>query len=303
MTLQHAYLLALIGCSSSEPAVCGNGVVESGEQCDRGVQNGMLNIPCSSECKSVSVKVVQMGVTWAFQLVDTKDPIPGYVAPGCSNFGATRAHVVFDGPSPSDKRVDCSRYGLKYPTCLPGATGQECDPMPSAGMYSATVTLEDANGKALTTGVSSPKKMVVAGPEVTFPIAFQKSDFPAQDYTGRLDFRPAWGAAMAGCSEASPKVTSESVLLVRDSEQVPVAGMTKDGLKLDGTAGACFLPKGGLENYQSIDNLPWGRYRLTLFSQGKLYCTSVPVFVNPGKYNSTYDILVPSYNADAGVCP
>src|SRR5689334_22077487 len=94
------------GCGSSGP-MCGNGIIEAGEQCDRGPLNGTTGQSCSKDCKSVSVNLVQLSVTWGVDLIGKGDPVPGYTSPGCSNFGATKAHVIIEGPSPTDKVVDC----------------------------------------------------------------------------------------------------------------------------------------------------------------------------------------------------
>lgn len=39
--------------ASSAPAVCGNSVVDAGEECDMGAQNGAVGLSCSTDCKNV----------------------------------------------------------------------------------------------------------------------------------------------------------------------------------------------------------------------------------------------------------
>jgi hypothetical protein len=298
--------LALVAGCGSGPAVCGNGIVEVGEDCDKGSQNGVVGVNCSANCKSVSTKQTQMSISWAIDLVGKGDPIPGYTTPGCSNFGATKAHVIIDGPSPSDKVVDCSRYVLKYPTCLTLDTdmGEQCDMHPDPGPYQATVTLLRDDMTAITNAVSTPMINVVPGPEVPFPITFQMTDFLKQDYTGTLDFLAGWGAPKTNCMSANPMVTKEGIILRDAATDMIVMGMTTKGTKLDGTPGSCFSSDMINMLYEEVDNLPWGRYNLSIFDPNGPFCAKVPVFVNPGMFNTTFNVTVPMYtppSMDAGV--
>ncbi len=292
-------LMVLAAGCGGKAAVCGDGVIDPGEDCDLGGKNGLPGFACSKACKSVSVNLVNMSVTWTFNLLGSGEPVPGYQAPGCSNFGATKAHVIIEGPSPTEKIVDCTRYTLKYPTCLTGGDGgEQCDMMPEPGKYQATVTLERDDGTAVTTSVSTMGMTVNAGPEVGFTIAYQMEDFLKQDYTGTLDFHASWGAPKKACKDAG--ITDEYVVLTADGAMGPVHTMTKLGTKTDGSApGACFTSDMITNTYEQVDGLPWGRYHLAVYSMTPSYCTSVPVFVNPGMFNSTYEIVVPPYTAPA----
>jgi len=302
--LTGAFIVSLMGFATGcggKAAVCGDGVVDPGEDCDRGAQNGQPGINCSKDCKSVSVNLVNMGVTWSFDLIGKGEPVPGYQPPGCSNFGATKAHVIIDGPSPSDKIVECTRYTLKYPTCLNTGTdaGEQCDMMPDPGDYKFTVQLLRDDLTAVTNSISTEMMAVNPGPEVDFAVSFQMQDFLVQDFKGTLDFHASWGAPGQGCKGVNPPVTQESILLIPDKLMMPIQGMTKLGTKLDGTPGACFTSDNISNTYEEIDNLPWGRYRLSVYSNNPSYCVSVPVYVNPGMFNTTYEIVVPSYTAPA----
>src|SRR5262245_7349755 len=89
----------LAGCGGGVSAVCGNGMVEVGEQCDRGGDNGKPNINCSSECKSVSVLIPQINVSWD---ILAKTGVAAYKGAGCNDVDAPFVRVILDGPSPAD---------------------------------------------------------------------------------------------------------------------------------------------------------------------------------------------------------
>jgi hypothetical protein len=184
--------------------------------------------------------------------------------------------------------------------------GEQCDKAPDPGSYQATVTLLRDDGSAVTNAVSTIRMDVVAqaGSSTQFPISFEMPDFLRQDYTGTLDFYATWGAPGVSCAKANPPVTQESILLRDAATGMMVPGMTVLGTKLDGTPGSCFTSDMISKTYEEIDNLPWGRYHLSVYSPQSGFCGSVPVFVNPGKFNTTYPITVPMYQRpgqDGGV--
>lgn len=289
-----------LGCTAANNSpVCGNGVVEKGEDCDKADQNGKPGISCSATCKSISVLLVQLRVTWGL-LSNLNPPVANYRGAGCSDFGAVKARVQIDGPTAITKIVNCSdnsfRYLNKCPATPDGGLLPECELL-EPGKYTATVTLLRDDLSALTSSVSYPAQQVSAGQEVPFPIHFQPEDFLKQDYVGDLDFRVAWGQERTYCAKATPPVTSESILLFREGQPKPVAGMTKGGTRLDGTPGPCMTPDAITARGEKIENLPWGRYRIVVYSQNNAYCGSTAVFVHPGKLGATWDLLVPSYTA------
>ena len=115
---------------------------------------------------------------------------------------------------------------------------------------------------------------------------------------------------------ASPQFTNHSFvfgpftldavnrLLFREGQIKPLAGMTKGGTKLDGTPGKCATPDSITKAGEKIENLPWGRYRIAVYSQAKAFCSSTRVFVNPGKTGMTWDLVAPLYGGgppDGGV--
>jgi cysteine-rich repeat protein len=304
---------SLVGCGGSP---CGDGVIESGEQCDHGDKNGTPGDNCSADCKSVSVPLVSLNVSWGFDLIGNGQAPPGYVAPECSNFGATKADVTLAGPSPLHLVCTCDARSV----IVPGGFGpnSQCTsdmppppdagappPLPS-GAYQATIFLSDASGAMLTKAVASMMINANPGPQTPIVVTFGTSDFVKQNWTGTLDFHAQWGGKGTECDKAMPSPGMESILVVPAGKTQPAAGMTMvkngfGGTKLDGTPGKCFVSDGLANTYEEIDGLPWGFYKLSVYSQSQPgYCYTQPVFVNPGTINQTYEFVVP-YTPPAGM--
>jgi cysteine-rich repeat protein len=275
---------AVVECSSSTPA-CGNGLVEAGEECDKGAQNGMPGSGCSSSCQNAAIPIASVQVFYT----RLKDEAPGFGGSSCLDLGVAVAHVVVDGPTPMDEKWPCSKNSSLYPNVMPGT-------------YQATITLLDATGAAITNPVQSTMTEVMAPNMVTLTVNFHQSDFVKQDYTGTLYFNPKWGEPTYDCSGASPRVTLEGVTL-RTPKGMMVHGMTSAGHNLDGTAGTCFS-ESAMTTFESVPALPWGHYNLTLV--GKIaggamgYCKTSDVFVGPGVANTTYVVVADPVSADAG---
>jgi hypothetical protein len=278
----------LVQCSSSTP-VCGNGVVETGEQCDNGPANGMTGSNCTADCRLQGVAIASVQVYYS----RLRDEVPGFDGTSCLDLQVDKAHVVLDGPTPKDELWPCSMNSALYGNVMPGT-------------YRATITLLDASGQPITNPVETAMKDVqAAATPVNLTINFHQSDFIKQDYTGALDFNPKWAKADSSCDKANPPVTLEGVTLKTPMGQL-VAGMTTQGHKLDGTFGSCFSET-TTEMFERIPDLPWGHYNLTLTGKvsggGLGYCRRFDVFVGPGVANTTYQLVVDPANADAGACP
>src|SRR5262249_43166934 len=110
--------VCLVGCGS---AVCGNGKVEDGEQCDDG--NNDDGDGCSSDCRSVPT--IDTFVSW--RLIESEWPDHGE---SCGDVGASRARLDVTGPKAVSQTVDCTFYQFKL-SSLP------------LGNYTAAVTLLD----------------------------------------------------------------------------------------------------------------------------------------------------------------
>jgi hypothetical protein len=280
----------VVECSGSTP-VCGNSMIESGEQCDKGTQNGVGGSGCTATCQAAAIDIAEVQVF----VTRLKDEVPGFDGSTCSDLGADKAHVVLAGPSPADELLPCTMNSKLYSNVTPGT-------------YQATVTLLDASGNPLTRPVQSTMAEVLSGPMVTLSVNFHQSDFIKQDYVGVLDFAPSWEKDSQYCAGAGPPVTFETVTL-KTPAGAPVTGMTSQGHKLDGTPGSCFTPSTTTPSdaYERVANLTWGHYDLTI--TGKVtggaigYCKKFDVFVGPGVSNGTYALVVDPANSDAGACP
>jgi cysteine-rich repeat protein len=278
----------LVHCSGPSP-VCGNGLVEAGEQCDKGPDNGSPKSGCSSTCQQQAISIASLQIFYTRLMNEA----PGFESATCADLGVNLAHVVLTGPSPVDEMWPCSKNSTLYPNVMPGT-------------YQATITLLDAAGAPLTKPVVSTQMEVMAPQMVTLTVNFHQMDFVKQDYTGTLDFTPKWASMGQSCAQASPSVMQEGVMLKTPAGAM-VMGMTTTGHKLDGTPGACFTGD-TMTGYERVTALPWGHYDLTLL--GKIsggatgYCKTFDVFVGPGVDNPKYTLVADPANADAGGhCP
>ena len=277
--------VAWVECGGSS---CGNGKVEKGEQCDAGSQNGAAGSGCSSTCQFANVEVATVQVSYSKLL----NEVPGFDGVTCDDLGIGGAHVVLSGPQPVDEVWANCTQSKQYANVTPGT-------------YAATITLLDTSMNPLTNAVTTQMTDVQKGPVTMLNINFMQSDFVKQDYTGQLDFDAQWGAANMRCNDAS--VTMESVTL-KDSTGalVTTPSATNDGLKLDGTFGACFTASSTAP--QRVKPLTWGHYTVTLQGKtnaGAVFCQAFQVFVPPGSDPATNVLVVNAYDAsaDAGVCP
>ena len=279
---------AWMECGSS--STCGNMKVESGEQCDKGSMNGVDGSGCSSSCQFANILVASIQVSYSKLL----NEVPGFNGVSCNDLGIGGAHVVLDGPQPADEVWMGCTQSKQYSNVMPGT-------------YKATITLLDADMQPLTNPVATPMTDVQkAAVPTNLNINFKQSDFVKQDYVGQLDFDAQWGMADKRCNDIGPSIM-ESVTL-KDSTGMAVTSpsMTEDGLKLDGTFGACFTASATAP--QRVKPLPWGHYTLVL--QAKVmgmvaFCQSFEVFVPPGTTPETNTLVVNAFdpNSDAGTCP
>jgi hypothetical protein len=241
---------------------------------------------------------VGLNIQWSILPPDGfQTPIDGYTAPGCSAFGATKAHVVVSGPSPLDIVLPCTDHGVMYlaqcPADLDGGIAS-CTVGPLAeGDYQVTVTLQRDDSTGVTNAVSTQSMTVKAGTPVPFPVAFEQMDFLDPSLTGELDLKVSWGSDGTTCANAQPPVTQESILLIAAGQTKPVAGMSVQGTKLDGTPAPCFT---GTQSapYEQVRNLTWGLYQLAVYNKSAGFCLPLrPVFVSPGTTTNLYSITVP----------
>lgn len=278
--------VAVVECG--DPAsVCGNSVVEKGEQCDNGPGNGTAGNNCSAACTLQGVQRAQLKVTYERLRVMTT-AYPSFPAPTCMDLGIKSAHLVLTGPEPQDMTSDCGVDFMFSPI--------------TPGTYQAKLTLLDANGMAVTNDVTSMMVATDIGQSPVIDIIFDVSDYK-KTYQGNFDFLPWWGSLNNGCSMAN--VNKETLLMTKKGSSTPIAMMTVDGMSLDGTQGNCFT--GTTLMPQRVVNMDWGYYDLTV--TGKVggmvqYCRKFDVFVGVGVGTPTYDLIVDPLSTDGGTpCP
>jgi cysteine-rich repeat protein len=284
---------AVVQCSGDK---CGDGTVQSGEQCDNGALNGTPGNGCSSSCQLVSIPRAQLQVSFERLSVNVDPSIldgSSYPIPTCSDLGIAQAHLTLSGPTSKDDMVDCDSG--QFPTY------DKLDP----GSYQATVTFLDAQGTPVTKPVvSAPVDVEVGSTPAQVDLVFQTSDY-MKSYTGNFDFVPGWGHKTTACNAAS--ITQETLTLTPMGSTAPLAKTTCAGVSLSGNAGPCHTacsPK----NYDEAASIPWGYYDLTvtgLTSGIMTFCQKFTVFVGVGAGTPTYDLVVdPVGAADAGTaCP
>jgi cysteine-rich repeat protein len=267
-------LLALAGCGG---AVCGNGKLEAGEQCDDG--NLVDGDGCSSTCKYEPS--VDTYIHWTFVATEFL-PFDGE---SCDDVQAVKVGLTIAGPKPSTQVIDCGMYSIKL-SRLP------------AGSYTVSAVATDASGAALTSGLATAS-FVVADQTQNVYVDFPFADF-MRSYTGDYFFRVSW-AGQNHCAAASPPVMKERLLMVRDG--VPLMGETTDQTPIDGSkAGPCRDAGGGS---QVVKGLDWGPAEITVTGEDAvghaLYSKTFATYVGAGPSNPAALLDVPSLAPDAGV--
>jgi hypothetical protein len=289
-----AFALVSVGVSALiiAPAcgsVCGNGVVESGEQCDNGMNNGTQGNNCNSSCQSVSVPRASLVVSYQ-RLKVTVDGVSNYASPTCTDLGIANAKITLSGPQADMVTIDCSQTTKSWDPIMPG-------------MYTATIQLFDSTGNAVTKPKTSMPMDVQIGAPVQLQFTFDVTDYLRTDYQGVFYFVPSWGTEGTYCLAAG--VTVESVTMTADGASAPLTLVTDAGHKLDGTGAAnCFSPSAAM-TFEKVLNVPWGYYTLKLVGSDASggFCHSFHVFAGIGVGTPTYQLVAPMAGGDAGACP
>jgi hypothetical protein len=277
--------VALLDCKGS--AVCGDGKREEPEQCDNGLSNGAVGNNCSADCTLVGISRALLRVT-VYRL---RDEAPGYPGATCKDLGAAKVRLVVSGPDAKDEQYDCQSSLPAYDGITPG-------------MYQVSATLLDDKGMPITKEIKSSMVDVKIGPETSLSLNFKPADF-LKTYTGRLDFLPQWGAVGKACADAQPPLNMMTLKITKPGSATPIPGMANNGLKLDGSAGPCFV-KDATYQYLRVDAIEWGHYDVYLnglTGSNIHYCEKFDVFVGPSNANPTFDLVVDPASTDGGACP
>jgi cysteine-rich repeat protein len=271
--------LLLVAACGGDPAVCGNGVPEPGEQCDDG--NLADDDACSSVCRAQAT--IDTVFRW-LPLIASQ--FPGFFE-SCGGLQIETVEVAVVGPRSVTQQVPCSFGQLNVPS-LP------------AGSYTATLRAFDRAGAALSRGTAI-KEFTVAGVTQELRVDWPYEDF-TRSYAGDFYFRVFWGGADT-CGGASPPVKQQTLSLERGG--TAIATMTMTGVPLDGSRpGPCHDARETLNLVAT--SVPWGPARLLVMGEDAdgvaRFRGTFDTFVGAGT-NPALDFDVPSLAPDAGVAP
>lgn len=301
--------LVASACGDGGKASCGNGVVEEGEDCDKGADNGKAGVSCSGTCKSVSVLIPGVQVHWSML---AQSVVNSYTGTTCSALGADNAHIIIAGPSRIEQVLPCKLQSKLFSCTVAGDAGAaDCSAHLLPGDYAVTITLEKNDSTAVTRSVSTPHIKVVAGAPTNFDVDFEQDDFLGNPYFGSLQIRTWWGQDHVACAGATPgPVVKQAMKLLPKNMYAQSATSIKSeapaGTPLDGTPAACYTPDGNTHSSEIFKGLAWGPYQLLVsgYVAGQMapaYCGSTDIFVGPGDNNQIFYPIIPLYSPDAGV--
>lgn len=267
--MKRALLLcAVAGCG----AVCGNGKIEDGEQCDDG--NTVDGDGCSSTCRYVAT--IDTYVGW--RLLGGEWPGHGET---CDDVGATDALLELAGPEPFSQRIQCSFYQYKLSALTPGD-------------YVAKATLYDGQTAVTRTATTA---FVAGDTQQTVTVDFVFADF-LRDYTGTFYFKATWGGADT-CAAAG--VVTQRLRLTRGG--VTLGTATELGDALDGSPSPC--RDAAAPRAQVAAGLAWGPAMLEVTGEDgggvERFHGAFAVFVGADLSNAVWAVDVPGLGVDAGV--
>ena len=281
--------LALVaGCSDNAvsvdamPAVCGDGIATSPEQCDDGNQD---QTDACRNCRSF--QPARTLIRWLFNA----DMPRGFIGDGCTDVAAASVRVDLSGAGAATLTAPCDRFQVTFDGL-------------GAGDYTASVTPLDSNGASLlrvpvtttftaNTATNSTEQYQVVVP----PTAW------ARAYTGTFLFMFRWRGQ--NCTGAQPPVTRQRVLMKIGGVPVTTTTMwnNQPGYKLDGMVAApCVLSTISLA--ERANALPFGPATLSVIGTDALgtnrFSGSFETFVGAGTANPvlTFDVQTA---VDAGV--
>jgi cysteine-rich repeat protein len=268
---------ALTGCGPS----CGNGEVESGEQCDDGNDN---ETDTCRACQTYAIPVTVL--RWGFN----DDPERGFAGDSCSDMGATTVRVELTGPAgvaiaPVD--AECSGSQAVFAD-LP------------VGAYQAAFTPLDAEGTSL---VTTPHVLAfeATSASATFDTIIPYTQW-AGDYTGTFFFRITYDGG--DCVAATPPVLQQRLRLRIDGDLY--GGETETGQALNGSElAAC--EDASAEFPQTVIAAPFGPATFELEGLDEFgdvaFSDSFDTFIGAGVSNPplTFALTNPDVTPDAAL--
>lgn len=267
----------LAACGGGGPD-CGNGVVESGEQCDEGDDNGGAR--CNFFCESA----LDANIQWRI----LADVVPGFVET-CDGIGAATAHLELDGPMVAGKPPKRVSFDIEC------SFSQYLVSALDVGDYVVRLTLRDAEDGAVTRGQTSMAFSVVDR-DVTVPLVIPLEDLESTTYRGDWFYRFTWGGATT-CAAAVPPVASTRIRIESNGHVV----MNEQGTPIDGSAPTeCFDDQFN----HAVNRLPFGHasVRITgVDAEGNaIFQGTFATFIGAGLSNPPLLYDVPSLLPDAG---
>jgi len=299
--------LAGAGCSSSggggtgtsdaaTPPPCGNGKLDPFEQCDDGNTTG--GDGCSATCRDE--KLGDVTIRWELNTDQKgKDSPAVFRSDACTDFvpsgqGSASMRVrSTSGPTTVDESGNCDTLQLALAKLAIGAY-----------TFELTMRWMDSAAGATMDVTTARTLMVTVPPGATAdppPVVFVNGDFVSRP-RGWLFFATRFGSGGAGgCGSVTPAVVRQRLTLTPKAGGGPVTMIkTATGVALDGSStaeGPCLWPA-SITDTQRVENLESDLYsfRVEGLDAGGavIYCKTNTVFVGAGRFNDTYDLVVPS---------